>query len=147
MASLITSLITLFRLGTATAAGVPPSVPLTDLLNSPVTYLGHEIAVSAMVHDVYNSHAFTVEEVRPFYDGKDAIVVVRDPEVIAVSGSDVTVTGIVQPFLRRELESEFNLTDLPSDVLDRWETRPVIFARSVQTRRGIELVAPPADCP
>ena len=147
MASLVTSFIALFLLGTATAAGVPPSVSLTDLLNSPITYLGHEIAVSGRVHDVYNSHVFTVEEVRPFYNGRDAIVVVRDPEVIAVSGSDVTITGIVQPFLRGELESEFNLTGLPSDVLDRWETWPVIFARSVRTRRGVELVAPPPDCP
>lgn len=60
MASLVTSFIALFLLGTATAAGVPPSVSLTDLLNSPVTYLGHEIAVSGRVHDVYNSYVFNV---------------------------------------------------------------------------------------
>jgi hypothetical protein len=59
----------------------------------------------------------------------------------------VNVTGIVQPFLRGELESEFDLTGLPADVLERWQRRPVMFARSVRTRRGLELVAPPADFP
>jgi hypothetical protein len=145
MASLITSFVALFLLGTATAADVPPPVSLTDLLNSPVTYLGHEIAVSGRVHDVYNSYVFTLEEVRPFYDGRDVVVAVQSPQAIAVGGTDVTVTGIVQPFLRGELESEFDLTGLPSDVLERWERRPVMFARSVRTRRGLELVAPPAN--
>lgn len=81
MASLMTSFAALFLTGTAAAAGGPPWVSLTDLLNSPVTYLGHEIAVPGKVDDAYNSHIFTVEEV-----------------------------GIVQPFVRGELASEFNLT-------------------------------------
>jgi hypothetical protein len=53
MAAFITSLLAPFCVIEAVPVGaVPPSVQVTDLLNSPITYLGHEIAVSAKVADV-----------------------------------------------------------------------------------------------
>jgi hypothetical protein len=124
--------------------GVPPPVSIADLLNNPVTYLGHEIVVSARVADVYNANVFTLEEPGPFHTGNDVIVVMQEPHAIPMDGSNVTVTGIVQPFVRDELESKFDLSSVNSGVLDAWNHQPVMFARSVRTSHGAELAAPPA---
>jgi hypothetical protein len=117
-------------------------VPVSDLLENPTEYFGTSISTRGKVEDVYSAQVFTLEEDQLFDTGQAAIVVVPEPDAIAVQNSDVSVTGVVRLFTRSGMARKYGLAGLADDILSQWERRPVIFAQSVRTDRGAELVAP-----
>jgi hypothetical protein len=115
-------------------------VPIADLYMAPASYFGRTITLHGKVDDVYSQHVLTIEQDRLFSNGQQVIVIIPQPDAIALDDTIVNVRGIVRPFTASAVAREYDLRGLPNDLLARWEAQPVIVADSVKTARGAELV-------
>jgi len=92
---------------------------------------------------LYNAHAFTLDEDEMFA-GPDLLVLNPSPLSESEDGSDVTVTGTIQQFVRADIERNYDWFDYgwlesATEEVD-FTTRPVLIADSVRTTDGQELV-------
>ena len=119
-----------------------------EIAQSPRDYYGTMVSVRSDVAESFNPQAFTLDEDRVFVVS-DLLVLVPRPAGQAAEGRNVTVIGMVRPFVQSQFERDYDWFD-PSlientEVLAEWERdrRPVIIARSIRTENGRELVQGP----
>jgi hypothetical protein len=138
------------RAGDAPAGGAQAmDATAGQIAGDPAGFVGRSVRVKAEVEDVHGPRAFTLDEDRV---GAEPDVLVLAPQTIPrnLENKQVTVTGPVRTFVRVELEREYEWFDAGDfgdpDVVARFETRPVIMARSIRDAEGRELV-PAAGAP
>lgn len=121
----------------------PIELKAGDIAKNPADYFGRKIRVTAEVEDVYSTHAFTLDEDQIFA-GPDVLVLNPAPRRESKDDEIVTVSGVIRPFSRTQLETEYKWFDnrwlLSGDTPIDFTTRPVLVADSVRTRSGEELV-------
>ena len=114
------------------------------LASAPAAFYGLPVSVHAQVGDIVSPGVFTLDEDQ-WFAGPDVLVVAPGGRQ-NMEGLDeddyVTVVGEVRPFVRAELERDFNWfnwgNDLP-DVNINFSSRPVIVAEIVRTSDGKEI--------
>lgn len=114
-----------------------------EIARNPAKFYGQKVQVSAEVEDVYNAHAFTLDE-DELFAGPDVLVLNPAPLSESKDGSNVTVTGTIQQFVRADIERDYdwfdnNWLESGTEEID-FSTRPVLIADSVRTSDGQELV-------
>ena len=108
-------------------------------------FYGQTVTVRAEVESVLDDHTFTLDE-DDVLAGPDVLVVVPKGTARGLMHDQVvTVTGIVRPFVQAELERDYDWFKdgkiLKKDVKVDYKTRPVLFAQSVRTASGSELIS------
>jgi hypothetical protein len=109
-------------------------------------YYGVPVSVHGQVAAVFNSHSFAVES-DVWWPGADNVMVIMPQPAAGATlsqGEFVTVVGTVRPFVRAEVERDYDWFDfdrLP-DLNIELEGRPVIVADTARTSSGRMLVQP-----
>jgi hypothetical protein len=109
----------------------------------PVRFYGVPVSVHAQIGDRTNRHLFTLEGDGWSQFGDDALVLLPNPQPDAtIEENDyVTVVGTVRPFIRADIERDFEwfaaLPGFDSDV----EGRPMIVSDFARTSDGQILTA------
>ena len=125
------------------AGAQPIELKAGDIAKSPADYYGRKIQVTAEVEDVYSAHAFTLDEDQIFA-GPDVLVLNPAPRRESKDDEIVSVSGVIRPFSRTQLETEYKWFDnrclMSGETPIDFTTRPVLIADSVRTKSGEELV-------
>jgi len=111
-----------------------------ELAANPSMYYGRMVRVRAEVEKALNPHTFTLDEDR-IGARPDVLVLNPTPARAPEADNDVTVVGMVRPFVRTEIERDFDWFGAAGDQVSvELQTRPVIVAASVQNEDGDQLV-------
>lgn len=110
------------------------------LASAPAALYGLPVSVHAKVGEVKGANAFTLDE-NAWFSGPDVLVLVPKPRSGAtLNKSDyVTVVGRVRPFVRADLDKDYDWFDAVPDLDVEFESRPVIVADVVRTSDGTEV--------
>lgn len=129
-----------------TTVGSSVIVDSEDIVRNPAKYYGKTVMVQPDdVDRVVNRHMFLLDEDAAFA-GPDILVLVPSPAGAVANGQDVTITGTVRPYVRTDIERDYDWFDgdgLDVDLTDR----PVIVATSVKASDGRELAGVVAEVP
>lgn len=104
-----------------------------EVTQSPDRFYGQTIAVEGEVEELYNGGAFTLDE-EQLAGASDLLVISANPSVAVNDDEDVVVTGVVRPFIRTEIEQEYNLTwdlDVQEQLEAEYTDKPVLVATEV----------------
>ena len=110
------------------------------LASMPDRFYGLPVSVHAQVGEVKSANMFTLDE-DMWFAGPDVLVLIAQPRSGAkLTNSDyVTVVGQVRPFVRADLERDYDWFDNMPDVSVEFESRPVIVAEVVRKSDGTEV--------
>lgn len=111
-----------------------------ELAARPQGYFGKKVVVRGPAAEVYNALLFTLDD-DPASPGPDVLVVIPRPASIALPGETVTVEGTVRPYVREDLQRDFDWFDLAPELEVLVLERPVVVAESVRTADGTDVVA------
>lgn len=109
------------------------SPELEEVSENPENYYGQEIAIEGEVDEIRNAFAFTLEE-EQLIGGDDLLLINATVEPIPEQGETVVVTGIVRPFVKAELERDYDLTwdlDVQSEIEAEYSEKPVLVVDSI----------------
>jgi hypothetical protein len=121
-------------------------ISVGDLADDPERYFGRRVSVQAEVEQVFGPRLFTLGEDKFFSTGRDVLVLMPDADAVPVDGAQVTVTGVLRPFVKTDVTRSYNWLTLDPGLWIRFDRRPAIIADSVRTSWGAELIAkPPAS--
>jgi hypothetical protein len=95
--------------------------------------------IRAAVRRILGPRAFTLEY-RAGVEG-ELVVVVPNAEATPVPGTTVIVSGVIQPFVEKELESTGGWGEIDERTRETLKGRPVLVAWSLRTAAGRQLVA------
>lgn len=128
----------------------PMEATAGQIAAEPSRFVGRAVRVKAEVETVHGSHVFTLDEDQI---GAEPDVLVVAPAAVPASIEDtsVTVTGPVRTFVKVEFEREYEWFDADDfgdpDLVARFESRPVIVARSIRDADGREIATAAATKP
>jgi hypothetical protein len=108
------------------------------LARDPRQHYGKVVMVQADVERLLGPHMFLLDEDAAFA-GPDILVLVPSGTKGLAADADVRVTGTVRPYVRAELERDFDWFGEEGEVNIDLRGRPVIVADSVRTTMGGEL--------
>lgn len=131
------------------ASGVDGAVSSDAIAKDPEKFRGKEVVVRSDVDRVYNNRYFTLDE-DAVAAGPDVLVLVPASGRAVTEEDEVIVTGTVRDYVQTEIERDYAWFRPAPDVTATFKSRPVIVARSVRTKNGVELVTeppPPAQRP
>jgi hypothetical protein len=127
----------------------PLEVELRDLYDHPEEYYGKTVTVKAEVDDTFNQNTFTIQD-----DGYESMVIKRGAACDKVQvtedrewedGTDLTVTGVVEPFDRDKLECAFGPLEMERKEGDLFTRSPVLIVS--ETPKAAALPPPPEPEP
>jgi hypothetical protein len=107
-------------------------VKLDDLESNPGKYLGRTISVDAEVEEIFGPRLFTIDEHN--WGDLDGEILVYVPTALAALVRDddrLTITGMVKPFLRAEVEREWGWMTLDPEVEVELKEKPVLVASQI----------------
>ena len=107
-------------------------VKLDDLESNPRKYFGQTISVDAEVEEVFGPRLFTIDE--PHWGDLDGEILVYMPTNLAALVSDndrITITGVVKPFVRTEVEREWGWFGLDPAIEVEVGKKPVLVANHI----------------
>jgi lipid-binding SYLF domain-containing protein len=116
---------------------------VAEILERPRDFYQKQVMVTAEVEDVFSRTAFAIDDDRLLSTGRDVLVIAPSIRRPVSDDLDVTVTGEVIQFNRRNVENRLigYKLDLRDDVVRAFNNRPVILATSIRTRDGEELLS------
>ncbi|RIL08055.1 MAG: hypothetical protein DCC71_00970 [Proteobacteria bacterium] len=113
------------------AAKQPPAdVSPGAIAADPQRYYGKNVRVKAEVEDVLGERVFSLDEDRAFA-GPD-LLVLGPAGPNPRDGSNVTVTGVVRPYVRAHLERDYDWLRLTTEQELVFKSRPVLVASEVR---------------
>lgn len=104
-----------------------------DLTDEPELYYGRRIAVNAEVEELWTADTMSVDGDALFGDD-DLLVINPNATLDFVEDEEVVMTGVLQPFVASDVETEYNLTwdlDLREQIEAEYTERPVLVADEV----------------
>jgi len=123
----------------------PLEVSLRELYDHPEEYYGKTVTVQAEVDDTFNQNTFTIQD-----DGYESMVIKRGAACDKVQvtedrewedGTDVSVTGVVEPFDRDKLECAYGPLEMERKEHDLFTRSPVLIVS--EPPKAAELAPPP----
>ncbi len=112
------------------AKAKPVTAKPGEVARSPDKFYGRQVAVQGEIEDVFGTYVFTLDE-DALFAGPDVLVITQKPAAAVVDGAEVRVSGTVRPFTWAEIRRDYDFLRLDSDLVVRFENRPVILADSV----------------
>jgi hypothetical protein len=116
--------------------GAEKAVDAAEIAKRPNEFYGRPVTVVAEVDSVHGPNAFT-------FDENDVLVIVPNAARPVEENQEVTVHGMVRPFVIAELQRDygwFNPSAYEPELLALFRQRPVIIADSVRDeRRGVVI--------
>jgi hypothetical protein len=110
----------------------------------PAQFFGVSVSVQGRVANIYNPHVFTLEQHAWWWSGADVPVLIPTPRGGAMLEPNeyVTVVGTVRPFVRAELERDYDWFGTMPEIDVELQGRSVIVADSARTSGGVTLAQP-----
>jgi hypothetical protein len=107
-------------------------VEFDKLDDNPGKYLGQTVSVDAEVDEILGPRMFKIDDGHLFGLGGEMIVYVATPLTALVREDDrVTITGMVKPFVRAEVEREWGWLGLDSEVEIDISKKPILVASRI----------------
>ena len=104
-----------------------------DITANPEAYYNKRIAVAGEVEDKLDGNTFTLDEERLF-GGEDLLVIANMASPQANDGEEVTVTGVLRPYVKTEFDTDYDLTwdlSIQEQVEAEYTEKPVFVANEV----------------
>ena len=107
-----------------------------ELAEDPEAYYNQVVAVEGEVNEMVSPGVFTLGE-DGWFNNDELLVVGVDPGVEGSAledGENVTVTGVLRPYISAEFERDYDLTwdlDLQQNIEAEYEQKPVLAATEV----------------
>lgn len=115
------------------AESIALSPNVGDISENPEYYYNKVVAVQAEVEEIINPMVFTLDEDQLF-GGQDLLVLNVNGQPMPTNTDDLVVTGTVRPFVRSEIERDYDLTwdlDLVSQLEAEYSERPVLIVDDI----------------
>ena len=118
---------------------------LEEVSENPELYYGQEIALEGEVEQVRNGYAFTLKE-NQLIGGDELLIINASGESIPQEDETVVITGTVRPFVKAELEKDYDLTwdlDVQEEIEAEYTEKPVMVIDSIYpsaTAEGLGLI-------
>lgn len=106
---------------------------LEEVSENPDRYYGQEIALEGEVGDVRNDYAFTLKESQ-LIGGDNLLIINASGEPIPQEDEAVVLTGTVRPFIKADLEKDYDLTwdlDVQEEIEAEYSEKPVLVVDSI----------------
>ena len=104
-----------------------------DITANPEAYYNQRIAVAGEIEEKYDDTTFTLDE-EELFGGDDLLVISMMASPQAQDGEEVTVTGVLRPYVKSEFETEYDLTwdlTLQDQIEAEYTEKPVFVADEV----------------
>lgn len=104
-----------------------------DLTDDPELYYGRRIAVNAEVEELWSADTMSVDGNGLFGDD-DLLVINPNATLDFAEDEEVVMTGVLQPFVASDIESEYELTwdlDVQEQIEAEYTEKPVFVADEV----------------
>ena len=104
-----------------------------DISENPDKFYGKEVAVEAKVEEIKSDVSFTLDE-GGLIGGENLLVINASGEPIPAEDETVVVTGMVRPFIKAELERDYDLTwdlDVEEKIEAEYSEKPVLVVDSI----------------
>ena len=109
------------------------SPDIEEVSEDPENYYGMEVALQGEIDEIRNAYSFTLQE-DELFEGDDLLMINATGEAIPEDDETVVVTGIVRPFVKAELERDYDLTwdlDVQEEIEAEYNERPVLVVDSI----------------
>jgi len=112
---------------------------LDTVLNHPEDYFGKTVTVEGEMHRTFSEKVFSIED-DDFLRDDDLLIITNSSKADVVKpvkesieeGEDVCVTGVIKPFHRAEMESQFGPLNIESRAGHYPEGSPVMIIESAK---------------
>jgi hypothetical protein len=108
----------------------PSSFEVNSILDRPDSYFGTTIRIRGAVAEVYNDHAFSIQDFNPV-GGKKLLVVSATPittiEPLIQKGLPIRITGMLQKFVADKIEPQYGIPRVPPKVEQAYRGQPVLI--------------------
>ncbi len=104
-----------------------------DLTTNPEAYYNQRIAVAGEVEDKLSPTTFTLDE-EQLFGSEDLLVIAQGMTPETQDGEEVTVTGVLRPYVQTEFETEYDLDwdlSVQEQIEAEYTEKPVFVADSV----------------
>jgi Ca2+-binding EF-hand superfamily protein len=120
--------------------GAVAAATVESIVDNPDAYIGERVTVSGDVGDVFGQRVFNIEEHGVIDVDDELLVVAPKNSTMVTADSTVQVHGTVRRIVTSDLEMEYGPTywthwGVDRDFFTTRETRPVIFAETIDVRR------------
>ena len=109
------------------------SPEIEEVSEDPENYYGLEVALQGEIDEIRNAYSFTLEE-DELFEGDELLMINATGEVIPEEDEAVVVTGMVRPFIKAELERDYDLTwdlDVQEEIEAEYSEKPVLVVDSI----------------
>ena len=109
------------------------SPDIEEVSEDPENYYGLEVALEGEIDEIRNAYSFTLEE-DELFEGDKLLMINATGETIPEDDETVVVTGTVRPFVKAELERDYDLTwdlDVQEEIEAEYNERPVLVVDSI----------------
>ena len=109
------------------------SPEIEEVSEDPENYYGLEVALQGEIDEIRNAYSFTLQE-DELFEGDDLLMINATGEAIPEDDETVVVTGTVRPFVKAELERDYDLTwdlDVQEEIEAEYNERPVLVVDSI----------------
>lgn len=109
------------------------SPDIEDVSEDPENYYGLEIALEGEVDEIRNAYSFTLQE-DELFEGDSLLIINATGEPTPEEDETVVVTGMVRPFVKAELENDYDLTwdlDVQREIEAEYSEKPVLVVDSI----------------
>ncbi|MGB3766748.1 MAG: hypothetical protein WA947_09325 [Phormidesmis sp.] len=104
-----------------------------DITSNPDAYYNKRIAVQGEVEDKLSASTFTLDE-EELFGGDDLLVVANGMTPQTQDGEDVTVTGVLRPYIKADFERDYDLDwdlSVEEQIDAEYTEKPVFVADNV----------------
>lgn len=109
------------------------SPEIEEVSEEPENYYDLEIALEGEIDEIRNAYSFTLET-NELFEGDELLVINATGEPIPEDDQNVVVTGIVRPFIKADLENDYDLTwdlDVQQEIEAEYSEKPVLVVDSI----------------
>ena len=109
------------------------SPEIEEVSEEPENYYDLEIALEGEIDEIRNAYSFTLET-NELFEGDELLVINATGEPIPEDDQTVVVTGIVRPFIKADLENDYDLTwdlDVQQEIEAEYSEKPVLVVDSI----------------
>ena len=128
-------------------AAARPLVPAaaSSIAQSPETFYGENVSMSAAVEAVLSKTTFTVDQNKMTSTGKDVLVIAPNLQSAPVLNSYITVVGEVFKFSPEEVakRNKTYTLDLSPELIEKFKGKPAVMAASVVDMALTDLAKKP----
>lgn len=104
-----------------------------DVTKDPESYYDQRVAIEGEVEDIIGVNTFTLDEDQ-LVGGSDLIVVNLSNEPLPAEDEIVTITGVIRPFVKADLERDYDLQwdlDVQEKIEAEYSELPVLVVDSI----------------